>query len=146
MNSRLFNGNEWSLFLLISLPYLKRFDLKLPFEEESEERIKECLNTFQRSWWLNEKQWYIEYISDENENAFVTVPYFVNKIFDHSYLHLFDKMINPKIFYSNIVELKINHCDEFLKSNYENQPRFCHVKRFSLNGYLTKEIFDRIRY
>jgi hypothetical protein len=102
MNSRLFNGNEWSLFLSISLPYLKRFDLKLPFEEESEERIKECLNTFQRSWWLNVKQWYIEYISDEN--AFATVPYFVNKIFDHSNLHLFDKMINSKIFYSNIVD------------------------------------------
>jgi len=40
----------------------------------------------------------------------------------------------------------LNHRDEFLRGNCENQPRFCHVKRLSLNGYLIKEIFDRIRY
>jgi hypothetical protein len=144
LNSRLFNGYEWSLFLSISLRYLKRFDFKLPVDIQFESNIRKYLNQFQTSWWLNEKQWYIEYVSDEN--AFMTVPYFLNKIFDHSDLHIYDRMINPKIFYSNIRELKLNDCEEFLRLNYGNSRRFCHVKRLSLNGHLTREVFNRIRY
>ncbi len=138
-NSRLFNGNEWELFLSVSLPYLKRFSLKLPLEEESEERIKECLNTFQTSWWLNVKQWYIEYLGEEN--ALITVPDYSPKIFDNSNLSLF----HSKFYYLNIRELKLNlmelnHFNEFDRSY------FIHVKCLSLNGTLTKVQSNQIRH
>lgn len=87
ISSCLCNGNQWKLFLSLALPKLKRFYLKLPLEEQTEFDIQNSLITFQSSWWFKEKEWFIEYIDEEN--ALMTVPYFAKKIFDHSNLHFF---------------------------------------------------------
>ena len=143
INSRLFNGYEWASFISASLPYLKRFDLKLPFHVKFASSIHFHLHLFHTSWWLNEKQWYIEYVS--KENALMTVPYFLSKILDHFDLNVYDGMLYPKIFYSNIVELKLNSI-EFAKSSDGNCcHQFSQVKRLSFNGPLTEKVFDRIQ-
>ena len=88
ISSRLFNGTVWQLFFSVSLPGLKHFSLKLPMKERSEDEIKKCVGTFQTSWWLNTKEWFIEYHPEEN--ALVTVRDYLPKILDNFDLFSFD--------------------------------------------------------
>jgi len=147
-NSRLFDGNQWKSFLSTSMINLKRFSLKIFIEDQSEDQITNCLNTFQSSWWLKQKQWFIEY--DFEQNALITVPDFSSKIFNNCDSHPFHMLMNPELFYLNITELKLNlielnHMNEFLISTDNDRPCFCHVTRLSLDGHLTKSICKKIR-
>ncbi|CAF1286584.1 unnamed protein product [Rotaria sp. Silwood1] len=148
VNDNILNGIQWRSFLSKALIFLKTFNFKFSIQPTSEQEIYMILDRFKSQWWLKDKQWFVEY--DAHQNALITVPYFASKTFDNSQSYSFDLMQNPKIFYSNINTLSIDleKDDDFkqiLMSQPINQPRFNHVTKLSLNGYLTTDICDAIR-
>ena len=147
-NNRLFDGNEWKLFLSTFCTYLKSFNFNLSVVKLPERRIYSCLRTFRSIWLLKEKRWLVEYV--HQLGAFVTVPYFAAKIFDNLSLSSFGAMANAELLYSNITDLRLSsveehQLDELLLWQHRDRPRFCHVTRLSLNGHLTMNILDKIR-
>ncbi|CAF4951890.1 unnamed protein product, partial [Rotaria sp. Silwood1] len=148
VNDNILNGIQWRSFLSKALIFLKTFNFKFSIQPTSEQEIYMILDRFKSQWWLKDKQWFVEY--DAHQNALIIVPYFASKTFDNSQSYSFDLMQNPKIFYSNINTLSIDleKDDDFkqiLMSQPINQPRFNHVTKLSLNGYLTTDICDAIR-
>ncbi|CAF3253536.1 unnamed protein product [Rotaria sp. Silwood2] len=148
VGNNILSGIRWRSFLSTTLILLKTFNFKFSIEPTSEQEIYVILNTFKSKWWSKKKRWFVEY--DAHQNALITIPYFASKTFDNRQSYSFDLMQNPKIFYSNINDLSIDlvkydEFDQILMSQPINQPRFNHVTRLSLNGYLTTDICDAIR-
>ncbi|CAF0908333.1 unnamed protein product [Adineta steineri] len=144
--SELLYGFQWELFISETLIHLKKFYLKIPITEQSDNEINFYLNTFQSPWWINEKKWFMEYFPVEN--TFMTVPYFAPKIIDNSIVDSFFMMKRSELSYSNIREMKL-HFDElnpiYLSIDHY-YGRFCNVNRLSFNGHLTGNILINIRH
>ena len=144
IHNDLFDGYQWKLFLSVSMIKLKKFNLKLPVDEQSETELNNCLDKFQSLWWLNEKKWFIIYLYELK--AFITIQDFFPNIFDNSTSHLFDLMINSQLFYSHITEMKLNlvgfnQLEKLLFKVDIDRPCFSHLKRLTLNGYIPMHVF-----
>ncbi|CAF0986409.1 unnamed protein product [Adineta steineri] len=144
--SDVLNGFQWELFISETLIYLKKFFLKIPLTEQSNDEINFYFNTFQSSWWINEKTWFIEYFPVEN--VFMTVTYFAPKIIDNSIVDSFFMMKRSELSYLNIREMKLyfDKLNPIYLSIDHYYGRFCNVNRLSLNGHLTGDIFINIRH
>ncbi|UJR11596.1 hypothetical protein I4U23_015778 [Adineta vaga] len=139
--SSIFNGYQWKLFISKTLFHLIKFNLKIAIEEESEIETNHYLNTFQTSWWIKEKRWFVEYVKEEQ--ALMTVPYFSTKMIDNSTIKSFSLWKQPEIFCSNIREMKINF--DQLKLDDQYSGLFVNVNRLSFDGHLTTNSLINIR-
>ena len=148
IHNDLFDGYQWELFLSVSMINLKKFNLKLPVDEQSGNELNSCLDRFQSLWWLNEKKWCIVYLYELK--AFITIEEFFPEIFDNSTSHLFDLMNNSQLFYSHITEMKLNlvafnQLDKFVLKVDNDRPCFSHIKRLTLNGYISMDVLNKLR-
>ncbi|CAF3747804.1 unnamed protein product [Rotaria sp. Silwood1] len=148
-DNNILNGMQWKSFLSTSFIFLKTFNFKFSIQQTSEQDIYDLLNTFKSKWWLKKKRWFVEY--DAHQNVLITVPYFASKTFNNHRSYSFGFIQNLEIFYSNINYLNIdlhkyNEFEQILSvSQSVVQPRFPHVTRLSLNGYLTTHVYDKIQ-
>jgi hypothetical protein len=148
IHNDLFDGYQWELFLSVSMINLKKFHLKLPVDEQSENELNNCLDRFQSLWWFNEKEWFVVYLYELK--AFITIKEFFPRIFDNSTSHLFDLMIHSQLFYSHITEMKLNlvefnQLDKLLLKVDIDRPCFSHLKRLTLNGYIPMHVLNKLR-
>ncbi|CAF2836224.1 unnamed protein product [Rotaria sp. Silwood2] len=147
-NSDALDGIQWELFLSTSVIYLKTFNFKFAIMETSKTQINFLLNRFRSKWWLDIKQWFVEY--DYDQRALITVPYFASKSFDNTYPYSFSLIQNPNMFCSNIENLTINlpgyeKLEQILMSQFVKRSCFNHVTRLSLKGCLMMYFCDKIR-
>ena len=102
------------------------------------------LKTFRSSRWLNEKGCWVKY--DSHLGALLTVPYFAPKLFDNRYSYRFEIMHHLESFYSNITQPNLDLTEKHqLQEVLPAQSHFSHVTRLSLNGWLTNDVYHRIR-
>jgi len=143
ISNEIFDGNHWQLFLSCKLIYLKKFNFQFPldFNSNSGIEIRNRLQTFQTVWWLNEKEWFIEYSYEQR--AILTIPTFSSKIFRNKYLQVIQWISNQRIYYLNISQLELDsrQLNLNLFCTDENQCYFPNVNTISLTGDLTDENF-----
>ncbi|CAF3283791.1 unnamed protein product [Rotaria sp. Silwood2] len=104
--------------------------------EKSKPQIHFLLDSFRSEWWLDKKQWSVEYNYDQSALIFAS------KCFNNNHRYSFSLIQNPKMFYSNIKYLSIDllkykKLEKTLISQSVTRPCFSYVTRLSLHGYLT---------
>ncbi|CAF3082604.1 unnamed protein product [Rotaria sp. Silwood2] len=113
--------------------------------EKSKPQIHFLLDSFRSEWWLDKKQWSVEYNYDQSALIFAS------KCFNNNHRYSFSLMQNPKMFYSNIKYLSIDllkykKLEKTLISQSVTRPCFSYITRLSLHGYLTIDVCDKIRH